>query len=138
MKYLPLLALLLLTGPAQAQKADPEFPYYCNAQATAPAGFTTKVTLIVAPTPTARILVCGWVVSMVAAGTITFQYGTGTNCTTTNSPTPWGPTINPSANNNNTYIDSSPVYRGMGTPAGNDLCITATNAANATVYYTIR
>jgi len=131
-----LVGLLLIWAPhVYGQQSQ---AIYCDQQASAPAGFTTKVTVVAAPSISTRILVCGWVLSMQAGGTITFQYGTGGDCATNNSPANWGPTVLPSPNNVNTFVDSSSIWRGMATAPGNDLCVTATNASNATVYYTTR
>jgi len=141
MRYLRLLftvtAALFWPWFAQAQQPR-QGPTYCSQQITAPPGFTTKTTVIPAPTtPNAAILICGWIITAAGNDTVTFQYGTGTNCATVTSPANWGPSVSLNASSLNTVIDSSPMWRGMATAPGTQLCMTATAATNATIYYKI-
>lgn len=127
-------ALLGAIGSASAQTG----PIYCNLSLSSALPLTTLTTVIPAPSSgSAKLYVCGYLVSAVAAANVTFSYGTGTNCGTTN--TAFGSTIQLGANA--TVIDSSPAFRGFLVPpagvalAQQNLCATASAAANITVYY---
>lgn len=117
----------LWLSPAEAQQTG---PIYCGNAGTAAAGFTTITTAVAAPaTGSAKIYVCGWVASAVAASVVTFQSSTNA-CV---SGAAIGPTIQ--LGTTSTAVDGSPEFRGFVVPAGSALCVTATAAANITVYY---
>jgi hypothetical protein len=117
--------LLLGTGTAYAQQLP------CDQQATL-TGFTTKATVIAAPgVGTSNIYICGYVASAALASIVTFQQGTGAACVTTSAAV--GPTIQLAATT--TFSDNSDVFRGFLVANPNGLCVTATSAANITIYY---
>lgn len=110
-------------------------PVYCSQMAVAPTGFTTKAAVLPVPgVASLRTFVCGMTVSALAASVVTFQYGTGTACAT--GSTAIGPTIQLGATS--TYDDGAALFRGFLVPAGQGLCVTATAAANATIYYNLQ
>lgn len=128
-----MLAVLITTPtPSRAQQVG---PVYCSQMAVSATGFTTKVQ-VVAPAAggSARIFVCGATISAVAASVVTFQYGTGSNCAS--GSTAIGPTIQLGATS--TYDDGAAVWRGFLVPNPNALCMTATAAANAAIYYSLQ
>jgi len=119
---------LLLAAPVPA-KAQ----LYCNQQASV-GGFTSTTTVI-PQSDNQSIFICGWVISGNGNLTVTFQYGTGANCATITSPVPWGPIIILNSSSLSTLVEATAIFRGLATPPGTSLCMTATAAANATVYY---
>lgn len=107
---------------------------------TASAVVTTLATVIPAPTSgSAKIRICGYAVSSAAASQITWSYGTGANCGTTNVA--FGGLLQLGATS--TVIDSSPFFRGFVVPPSNitltnqQLCATATSNASITIYYSL-
>lgn len=121
----------LIVAPSKAQIAPGTA---CGQSVSVALGAATLTTVIPAPAAgNARFFVCGYSVSSVAASVVTFSYGTGTNCGTTNAAA--GPTIQLKATDTN--VDSSAWYRGFPVPPAppQNLCATATTAANITVYY---
>jgi hypothetical protein len=127
------LLVALWGAPAKAQIAG---PVYCNQMATAVLPLATKTQVVAAiPSGTSQIYVCGYTVTAVAAAsTITFQYGTGTNCAT--GSTAIGPLVSLSNTGVSVAADNSPTFRGLIVPDPNALCATAaTAAANITIFY---
>lgn len=137
MKRFGVAVAVWLIGCAAAL-AQQTGPIYCGASVSVALGAATLTTVVPAPAGgSAKFYLCGYSVSAVAASVVTFSYGTGTNCGTTNVA--FGPTIQLGATSTN--VDSSPMYRGfLSPPAGisltqQNLCATATTAGNITVYY---
>ncbi len=131
-----LFALALLPARAHAQAGGQP----CDLAATAALAQTTLTTVITGPAAgTAKIRVCGYVASAVAASVITLSYGTGANCGTTNVA--MGTALQLASTT--TVIDSSPAFRGFVVPpagitlTGQNLCASATTAASITVYYSL-
>lgn len=121
-----------LCTPLLAQVGPPN-TIQCNKLGTMAAGPTAITQIVAAPTSPLSVSICGWhVTNTGAAGTFSFQYGTGVNCaggTTTIIPAINVTSSAPSAD----HID----YAQFSLPAGNALCITPSVATiSALVYYT--
>lgn len=112
----------------------------CDLAATAALATSTLTTVITGPTAgNAKIRICGYVATAVAASVITLSYGTGANCGTTNVA--MGTALQ--LGNTSTVIDSSPAFRGFVVPpagitlTGQSLCASASATASITVYYSL-
>jgi hypothetical protein len=78
-----------------------------------------------------EIFICGYTAVATAAGTVQFVYGTGTNCATgTVNLTPAF-----SLAINGVLSDTSPIFRGLDVPAGQNLCVTVGAAFTVIVYF---
>jgi hypothetical protein len=77
------------------------------------------------------IYVCGYVLSIAAASTAQFEYGTQTSTPCDTGTTPLSP-IWPAST---LLQDTSPVFRGMEVPAGSTLCILTTGTVLLQLFY---
>lgn len=133
-KLLVALALLAAcVAPAPAQQVG---ALNCSQNAQYDASTTGSTRIFTAnAASSARVYICGFTIQVGATATnVQFKYGTGTNCgTNTGNITP--NFVLPIAGQ---IRDSSGVWRGLVSPAGNDVCIVASgaNPVQAIVYYT--
>lgn len=126
-----LMASVYSVPRAKAQNAG--MSPYCNQIANA-VGVTTKQQIVApAPAGNASILVCGYVISNILAGTVSFQSGTGTNCATNSAAV--GPTIQFGSATGGITNDENVQYRGFRVANPGALCMTATVSTNVTIYY---
>jgi hypothetical protein len=131
-----LFALALLPVRAGAQAGGQP----CDLAATAALATSTLTTVITGPAAgNAKIRICGFMATAVGASVITWSYGTGANCGTTNVA--FGSALQLASTT--TVIDSSPAFRGFVVPpagitlTGQSLCASASATASITVYYSL-
>lgn len=131
-----LVALALLAAcitPAPAQQVG-SINCSQNAQYDAATSGSTRIFTANAAS-SARVYICGYTIQVGATATnVQLKYGTGTNCATgTGNLTP--NFVLPIAG---LLTDPSGVWRGLVSPAGNDVCIvtSAGNPVQAIIYYT--
>lgn len=128
-----LLAGLCAVQPGQAQQQG---SLYCsqNVQYDASTNGGTRIFTANAAS-SARVFICGYTIQVGATATnVQLRNGTGTNCGTgTANLTPLF--VLPIAGQ---LSDQSPNWRGLTSPAGNDICIftSAGNPVQAIIYYT--
>lgn len=130
------LALVAALCIAPASHAQQQGALYCsqNAQYDASTSGSTRIFTANAAS-SSRVYICGYTIQVGATATnIQLKYGTGTNCGSgTANLTP--NFVLPIAGQ---LSDNSPTWRGLVSPAGNDVCIvtSAGNPVQAIVYYT--
>lgn len=128
-----LAAVLLAVAPSNAQQVG---AIYCsqNAQYDASTNGSTRI-FTANSASSAQVYICGFIIQNGATATnVQLKYGTGTNCAT--GATALTPNfVLPIAGR---IEDSSPVFRGLVSPAGKDVCLvtSAGNAVQAILYYT--
>lgn len=135
-RIITVLALIAAICAAPAGHAQQQGSIYCsqNVQYDGTANGSTRIFTANAAS-SARVFICGYTIQVGATATnIQLRNGTGTNCGTgTANVTPLF--VLPVAGQ---LSDHSPVWRGLASPAGNDLCIftSAGNPVQAIIYYT--
>lgn len=130
-----LVALFALFGSnAEAQQTG---PIYCGASVTQTVGAAIGQVVAAPGTGSAKVYICSYTIanSNAAANTVTFQYGTGTNCGT--GTTTFGPTVIIAATS--TFTEGADTWHGFVTPVGGQaVCVTPSVAsAIVTIYYTL-
>ena len=135
MKKIALVVLTLCAlwlAPVHAQQTG---PIYCGASATATVGAAIGQVVPAPGTGSAKIYICSFTITNTGAtvNTVTFQYGTGTNCGT--GTTTFGPTIDVAATS--TFTEGADTFHGFVTPIGGQAVCVTPNVASAvvTIYY---
>lgn len=109
--------------PASAQQTA---PFYCNSNAIYSAS-TSGTTKVISAPQTGPTWICGYTMQSAAAVSLSLEYGTaGTTCGSgTQALTPtYAFNTTPSS-----VTDSSPAFRGLYVPPGNDVCVLSSAAA---------
>lgn len=127
-RLLLLLAFLAFASPAVAENiVGPPNAIFCNKNANSTV--TTGTVQLVAGVAGQVINVCGYVFSGASVGTVQFQFGTGTSCTT--------PTLLTAVFTTATAINLQDhfSYAWATSAQGQSLCAVITGNASASIYF---
>lgn len=134
LRFLLALALLLCLSPVyKAAAQGTTIQRTCGRSAFASPNTATTTQLV--PSTTDRyagneIFICGYtIVNPTTANNVSFVYGTGTNCGTGTTAITPAFTLGIGG----ILSDTSPIFRGLDVPAGQNLCVTTSSVGPAQV-----